>query len=39
MFYGNKEISKVYYGGVEIAKIYHGSDLVYEAAQLNPANI
>ena len=39
MFYGDKEISKVYYGGAEIAKIYHGSDLVYEAAQLNPANI
>lgn len=36
MFYGDKEISKVYYGGAEIAKIYHGSDLVYQAAQPDP---
>lgn len=41
MFYGDKEISKVYYGGAEIAKIYHGSDLVYQAetpiAPFNPS--
>lgn len=41
MFYGDKEISKVYYGGAEIAEIYHGSDLVYQAetpvAPFNPS--